>query len=131
VAVEREHLTGERETTRSYSRAVSTRGGRTIYLAGVVDVDETGTPVVGPFEASARAVLDRLREAVEAAGGQLADVVTMTVYITDARFGDDFARVRAEYFAEGRYPASALVTCTALARPDLRVEIQATAVTDD
>lgn len=66
--------------------------------------------------------------AVEAAGGSLTDIVTMTVFITDDRYGDAFARVRHEYFAADHFPASALVTCVSLARPELRMEIQATAV---
>ena len=42
------------------------------------------------FEPQARAALDRVRAAVEAAGGTLDDVVAMTVFITDTRFGRVF-----------------------------------------
>lgn len=129
--MERIYIDGERERSRSYSRAVVTRGGRTVYLAGVVDVDADGGPITGGPGASTRAAFDRLRDAVEAAGGTLADIVTMTVHITDARYGDAFAKVRAEYFDADAYPASTLVTCVALARPELTVEITAIAVLDD
>jgi len=126
----RSYVTGEREEQRGYSRAVITSGGRTVYLAGVVDVDAEGGFVTGA-EASVRAVHDRLRDAVEAAGGTLEDIVTMTVFLTDDRLGDAFVRIRKEYFAPGRFPASALVTCTSLARPELTMEIQAIAVLTD
>jgi 2-iminobutanoate/2-iminopropanoate deaminase len=126
-AGERHFVTGKREEQRSYSRAVIA-SGPTAYLAGVVDVDAQGRFITGTAEESARAVFDRLRDAVEAAGGTLADIVTMTVFLTDDRYGDDVARVRHEYFEPGHFPASALVTCVSLARPELRMEIQATAV---
>ncbi|MEX2329098.1 MAG: RidA family protein [Nitriliruptoraceae bacterium] len=124
------HDTQERGNVRAYSRAVVVEGGRTAYLAGVTSRGPDGEPVTDSAEAAARAVLDRLGETVELAGGSLADIVTMTVFITDPRYGDDFVRVRGEYFEEGRCPASALVTCTALARPGLMMEIQAIAVLD-
>ena len=61
------------------------------------------------------------------AGGRLGDMVTMTVFITDARFGDRFVALRKEIFG-GDFPASALITCRALARPELLVEVQGIAV---
>jgi 2-iminobutanoate/2-iminopropanoate deaminase len=130
MTVERQHVTGTWEETRAFSPAVVTRGGRTAYLAGVVDVDEHGAAVTGDAAASARAVLDRLRDAVEAVGGTLADIVTLTVYLTDPRYGEEFVRVRHEYFEAGAFPAAAMLTCVALARPELRMEIQAIAVLD-
>ena len=52
----------------------------------------------------------------------------MTVFITDPRYGDVFVKIRGEIFKDGRYPASALITITALARPGVLVEIQGVAV---
>jgi 2-iminobutanoate/2-iminopropanoate deaminase len=130
MTVERQHVRGTWEETRAFSRAVVTRGGRTAYLAGVVDIDEHGGSITGDAEASARAVLDRLRDAVEGVGGTLTDVVTMTVYLTDPRYGEELVRVRHEYFEPGTFPAATMLTCAALARPELRMEIQAIAVLD-
>ena len=46
----REYLTGEREQSRSYSRAVKVTGGTTVYLAGIVaDVDAEGNSLAGNF----------------------------------------------------------------------------------
>ena len=62
------------------------------------------------------------------AGGSLANLVTMTVFINDPRLGDPFVRIRAEHFKDGRFPASALITVTAFARPGILIEIQGIAV---
>ena len=64
------------------------------------------------------------------AGGKLNDITTMTVFITDARYGDEFIKIRKEFFS-GDYPCSALITVAGLARPEMLVEIQAIAVLDD
>src|SRR5207302_7408731 len=61
------------------------------------------------------------------AGGALGDMVTMTVFITDARFGDRFTQLRKEIFGDN-FPASALITVAGLARPEMLVEIQGIAV---
>jgi enamine deaminase RidA (YjgF/YER057c/UK114 family) len=52
----------------------------------------------------------------------------MTVFITDPRHGDLFVKIRGEFFRDGRYPASALITVTAFARPGILIEIQGVAV---
>ena len=54
-------------------------------------------------------------------------MVTMTVFITDARYGDRFTELRKEIFRDN-FPASALITVASLARPELLVEVQGTAV---
>jgi len=54
-------------------------------------------------------------------------MVTMTVFITDARYGDRFTQLRKEIFGDN-FPASALITVTGLARPEMLVEIQGIAV---
>ena len=65
---------------------------------------------------------------LERAGGSLANLVTMTVFIGDARYGDRFVELRREVFADGRYPASALLTISGFARPGILIEIQGAAV---
>ena len=54
-------------------------------------------------------------------------MVTMTVFITDTRYGDRFTELRREIFGDN-FPASALVTITGLARPGMVVEVQGIAV---
>jgi len=48
-------------------------------------------------------------------------MVTMTVFITDARHGDRFTQLRKEIF--DNFPASALITVAGLARPEMLVEV--------
>ena len=125
----KEYVKGEREESRAYSRAVKAKGGTAVYLAGVGGATDASGNVLD-FAAQTRASFARLKENAEAAGGSLADVVTMTVFITDVRYGDEFTQLRKEIL-DGNYPASALITVQGLARPEMLVEIQAIAVIDD
>jgi enamine deaminase RidA (YjgF/YER057c/UK114 family) len=52
----------------------------------------------------------------------------MTVFIIDPRHGDRFVQIRREFFADGKYPASALLTISNFARPGMVIEIQGVAV---
>ena len=63
-------------------------------------------------------------------GGTLDDIVTMTVFLTEPRYGDEFVAIRAQYFTQG-FPGSALISVSALARPEMLVEVQAIAVLDE
>jgi enamine deaminase RidA (YjgF/YER057c/UK114 family) len=113
---------------RAYSQAVITEGGRTIWLAGQVAVEDGGgRSLVGDFDGQVREVFARLGRTLEEAGASLADMVTMTVFITDARFGDRFTELRKEIFGDN-FPASALITIAGLARPEMLVEVQGVGV---
>ncbi len=108
---------------RAYSKAVVTEGGKTIWLAGQLAQEP------GDFEAQVREIFQKLGETIRAAGGSgLHDMVTMTVFINDPRNGDRFVQIRNEYFSDGRYPGSALVTVSNFARPGCVIEIQGVAV---
>ena len=124
----RSHIKRERAEARAYSQAVITEGGRTIWLAGQVAIeDSSGRSLAADFDGQVREVFRLLGETLKEAGGKLGDMVTMTVFITDARFGDRFTELRKEIFG-GDFPASALITCRALARPEILVEVQGIAV---
>jgi 2-iminobutanoate/2-iminopropanoate deaminase len=115
---------------RAYSPAVITEGGRIVWLAGqTVLEDGSGRSLAGDFDAQVREVFARLGKTLEEAGGKLADMVTMTVFITDGRYGDRFTELRREIFGDN-FPASALITVTGLARPGMLVEVQGIAVVD-
>jgi 2-iminobutanoate/2-iminopropanoate deaminase len=126
----RQYLKREMPQSRSYSAAVVTQGGRTIWLAGVVALEEaSGKSLAGDFDGQVREVFARIGNELEAVGATLANLVTMTVFITDTRYGDRFVELRKEILGDN-FPASALITCAGLGRPGLLVEIQAIAVTD-
>ena len=128
MAHTRTHIRRERAEARSYSQAVVTEGGRTVWLAGQVAMqDATGRSLAGDFAGQVREVFRLLDATLAEAGGRLGDMVTMTVFITDQRHGDRFVELRKEIFG-GDFPASALITVRALARPEMLVEVQGIAV---
>ena len=128
-AVSREHLTLDGTEGRAYSPAVATQGGKTVWLAGVTaTVDGDGNSLAGDFEAQTHEIFRVIEERLATFGGTLADIVTMTVYIGDTRYGDPFIDIRATKFEPGHYPSSALVTVVGFARPGILLEVKATAV---
>ena len=128
AAATRQFLKRDAAQARAYSQAVVTTGGRTVWLAGQVGAaDAAGKSLAGDFDGQVREVFARLGRTLAELGGSLADMVTMTVFITDARFGDRFTELRKEIFGDN-FPASALITVAGLARPELLVEVQGAAV---
>jgi len=125
-----EHLPpSEFQKSRAYSPAVITEGGRIVWLAGqTTAVDLDGKDISGRFEEQARTVFALMDRTLQRAGGSLANLVTMTVFIIDPRMGERFVQIRGEHFPDGRYPCSALITVSNFARPGCVIEIQGVAV---
>ena len=122
------HLKRPVAQARAYSQAVVSEGGKVVWLAGqVATEDASGKSLAGDFDGQVREVFSRLTKTLDEAGGALADMVTMTVFITDARLGDRFTQLRKGIFGDN-FPASALITVAGLARPELLVEVQGVAV---
>ena len=130
MAAQIDYLEGtDFQKSRAFSPAVMTQGGKTVWLAGqTATVDEAGKDISGNFEAQTRTIFALLDKTLRRAGGTVANLVTMTVFINDPRHGDAFVNIRGEIFAHGRYPASALITVSQFARPGMLIEIQAVAV---
>jgi enamine deaminase RidA (YjgF/YER057c/UK114 family) len=119
----------EQQQARAYSPAVITQGGRTVWLAGQTATrDAAGNDISGNFEAQVTTIFTLIDATLKRAGGRLADMVTMTVFITDPRHGDCFVEMRRGVFPDGNYPASALITVSNFARPGMLIEIQGVAV---
>ncbi|GII82004.1 enamine deaminase RidA [Sphaerisporangium rufum] len=111
-----------------YSHAVAF-SGTAVAVSGQVPLDAAGTVVgEGDAEAQTRQVFLNLRAALAAAGAELADVVKLTVYLTDLTDLAAFRRVRDEFISLERPPASSLVQVAGLVHPAFRVEIDALAV---
>ena len=122
------YLKRQAAQARAYSQAVVSEGGKVVWLAGQVAAEDTsGKSLAGDFDGQVREVFSRLGKTLEDAGGGLGDMVTMTVFITDARFGDRVTQLRKGIFGDN-FPASALITVAGLARPELLVEVQGVAV---
>jgi enamine deaminase RidA (YjgF/YER057c/UK114 family) len=119
----------EFQASRAFSPAVITQGGKTVWLAGQTTTrDESGNDISGNFEAQTRTIFALIDKTLRRTGGTLANMVTMTVFINDPRHGDRFIALRKEYFPDGNFPASALITVSHFARPGMLIEIQGVAV---
>ncbi len=128
-AVSREYLTLDWTEGRAISPAVVTQGGKTVWLAGVTaPFDADGNSLAGDFEAQTHEIFRVIEERLATFGGTLADIVTMTVFIGDTRYGDPFVEIRGRTFEPGHYPSSALITVVGFARPGILLEVKATAV---
>ena len=120
------YIKNQAAQSRAYSQAVITQGGTTIWLAGQTGpVDESGKAL--DFEGQVRQTFSRMGQTLKEAGGQLSDIVTMTVFPTDIKNAQTFLRTRHEIFGDN-FPASAMINITALAAPEMLIEIQAVAV---
>jgi len=117
-----------------YSHIAKVRGGTTVYLAGQVSSDAAGKLIgEGNFEAQVEQVFQNLKIAVEAAGGTMADIVKLNIYLVAEVPPSDVPKLRAirdRYVKVQAPPASTLVVVTRLARPGWLVEIEAVAVID-
>lgn len=102
--------------------------GHLVFVSGQTASDPQGN-VVGPgdIRAQTRYVLEKMRRSVEAAGGSLDDIVSMTVFVTDARYFAAVNEVRREVIA-ANFPASTMAQVTAFGRPEMLVEMNAIAV---
>jgi reactive intermediate/imine deaminase len=109
-----------------YTDAV--RAGELLFVSGFVPVDGEGRLVGGDdVVAQARQVLANLSAVLSAAGATFADVVKVTVYLTDIADRVRINPVRQEVFGDTR-PASTLVEVSALAVPGAKLEIEAVAL---
>jgi reactive intermediate/imine deaminase len=97
----------------TYSQAVKV--GDTVYLSGQIGLDPASMQLVEGIEAQIHQVFGNLRAVAEAAGGGLADVAKLNIFLTDL---GHFARVNeimAQYFSQP-YPARAAVGVASLPR---------------
>jgi 2-iminobutanoate/2-iminopropanoate deaminase len=112
-----------------YTHVVEVTGpAKTVYIAGQIAFDKDGKVVgAGDMKAQAEQVFKNLQAALDAAGAKFSDVVKMNTYITDMAQAPAVREIRARYFGEA-VPASTLVQVSALARPELMLEIEVIAV---
>jgi 2-iminobutanoate/2-iminopropanoate deaminase len=103
------------------------RAGETVYIAGQTATDQNGQVVAGDIGAQATQVFENLRRAVGSVGGTLADLVKITVYVTDAAYRGSVGEARRRYLGEA-LPTSTFLVVAGLADPRYLVEIDAIAV---
>jgi len=115
---------------RSYGAGVVTEGGKIVWLAGMGGTRAADGSTITDFAGQTRQALRNIEAAVKRAGGSLENVVSMTVMIRNQSDGDEFVRIRGEFF-KSKFPASMLITAKDFANPTLLVEIQSVAVIGD
>lgn len=111
--------------------AAAVKTGRTIYLSGIVSINEK-LEIIGPGDMAAQVsrVYDILEKTLELAGGTLQHVVNEVIYVTDIAALAQAAPVRAQRYAAYAPPCSTAVQIQALFLPGAMIELQATAVLD-
>lgn len=106
----------------TYSQAVKV--GKTVYMSGQIPlVPETMQMVTGGIEADIHQVFKNLTAVAEAAGGSLADVAKLNIFLTDLNNFATVNSIMAEYF-EQPYPARAAIGVAQLPK-DAAVEMDA------
>jgi 2-iminobutanoate/2-iminopropanoate deaminase len=115
---------------RSYGAGVVTEGGRIVWLAGMGGTLAPDGKKIADFAGQTRQAFHNIEAALQRAGGSLENLVSMTVMIRNQSDGDEFVKVRGEFF-KSKFPASMLITAKDFANPDLLVEIQSVAVIGD
>jgi len=106
------------------------RVGDLVIVSGQAAIDEQGQLVgVGNFDAQAEQAFANLRRTLEAAGSSLDKIVKVTIYLTDMSNFPKIVELRGRHFTEP-WPADTIVGVTALALPELEIEIEAIALAD-
>jgi 2-iminobutanoate/2-iminopropanoate deaminase len=95
------------------------------YVAGMVARGKDGKAAGDEYD-QAKEIFAKIRRLIEAAGGTMANVVKVVIFVTDIKNRERVWQARREVFT-GDFPVSTLVQVAALASPDIKVEIEAVA----
>lgn len=113
---------------RGFNHGILCEGGRTLFLAGQDASDNTGQIVApGDLVAQYEQVLQNLRAVVQAAGGQMSDIVKLNIFVSNR---DDYVskleeigHVHKQYFGR-HYPAMALFEVTGFFQKAALIELE-------
>ena len=127
--MEKSFVTGAWQQTRAFSPAVITKGQQTIvWVAGHTGAaTEDGSSLAGDFDAQFTKTFRNIEKTLTQCECKLADIVTMTVFLIDVRYTTRMTELRAQLFGD-HFPASAAITVSGFARPDIMLEVQCIAV---
>ncbi|WDR05481.1 Rid family hydrolase [Devosia rhodophyticola] len=117
--------TGIAPSTAPVSDAI--KAGKQVWLVAIAEDPATGGIVAGDIEIQTRRTIENLDIAIRAAGGTLADLAQVQVFLTDSGDAKGMNAVYAEFFHEP-YPVRATVVVKELLAEGLRVEMLATAM---
>jgi len=104
------------------------RVGNQVFIAGMTarSAEFDSIDGVGAYE-QARVIFTKIKNLIEAAGGTMADIVKVNIFVTDIDQRQEVWRARREFFT-GDFPVSTLVEVSALALPEMEVEVEAVAI---
>ncbi|MGN6415370.1 RidA family protein [Flexivirga sp.] len=103
------------------------RVGDLISVSGMTARGADGETVIGDEYDQAMVIFGKIRDLLAAAGAQLDDVLKMTIFVTDITQNAKVWDARKQFFT-GDFPTCTLVQVAALAKPEIRLEIEALAV---
>lgn len=106
------------------------RAGRIVYSAHISKDPQSGAIVDGDIEHQTHQALSNLRQAMQAAGGSLANVAHVQIFLTERCDSPGMNKIYAEFFSEP-YPCRATVVVKELLSPGVRIELVAQAVFPD
>jgi 2-iminobutanoate/2-iminopropanoate deaminase len=106
------------------------RAGNHVWMVVLSENPDTGEIVTGDIEVQTRQTLNNLRQAVNAAGGELTNIVQVQIFLTDSADAPGMNRVYAEFFNMKPYPIRATVVVKELLAKGLKIEMTATGVLD-
>jgi 2-iminobutanoate/2-iminopropanoate deaminase len=127
--MKKSYVRGTWQQKRAFSPAVITEGAQKIvWVAGHTgQTADDGRSLAGDFDAQCRQTFRNIEKTLADAGAKLADLVTVTVFLSDTRHTTRMTEIRSEIFGTD-FPASAAITVTGFADPTILIEIQGVAV---
>ena len=116
--------------TYGLSHAVAAEGGKTIYLSGQVGWNAKSESVGPDLATQLAQAHENIRRVLAAAGGTVADIVRLNTYVANYRFeeGEVVNAANRKLFEGLTPPSMTLMGVQALYSPDVRCEVEATAV---
>ena len=125
-----ERIITEPDPYEPFRLAQGYRVGDLLFISGQAAIDDDGGLVgIGDFDAQAEQAFRNLDRALRAGGSSLANVVKVTIYLTDMRNFPKIVELRGRWFTPP-FPADTIVEVRSLYSPDAMIEIEAIAVTD-
>jgi enamine deaminase RidA (YjgF/YER057c/UK114 family) len=112
------------EQAYGYSRALVC--GDEVHIAGTTGYDYAAMTMPEDVAQQSRNIYATFAQAMTQAGGELADIVRLRTFVTDAAYCEPVLKVQGEVFGAIR-PAATIVVVKALLRPEMKVEIEADA----
>ncbi len=126
-----ERITTDPDPYEPFRLALGYRVGDLLFVSGQASIDENAQLVgEGDFDAQAEQTFLNLKRVLEAGGSSLANVVKVTIFLTDMANFPKVVELRGKWFTPP-YPADTIVEVSSLAFPELMIEIEAIAVADD